>query len=114
MRAPPTLTLNFGDLKKQFYRVIDTIGKMSSGYRENSQYVDELHYLQELDALTDQLHEICIKLSTIPATRGDHLKLKISALVYLLADDAGTELRLAKSLLADLENSSLLPIAAPA
>lgn len=114
MRGPPSLTLNFGDLNKQFCRVVKAIGKMSSGYQDNSQYVDELHYLRKLDALTDQLHGICADLHTLRATRSDHLKLKISALLYLLPDEAEMEQRLARSLLADLEEASLLPAAAPA
>lgn len=86
---------------------------MSSGYQENAQYADELHYQEVLDTLTDQLQAICVNLAALRATCDDHLKLKISALLYLLPDDADTDLRLTKSLLADLEDSALALPAAP-
>jgi len=79
---------------------------MSAAYQEDSEYRDEFHYLEAFDALTDEMQGVCRQLCTLRATRTDHLKLKISALLYLLPDEAGTETELAKSLLSDLEKNA--------
>jgi hypothetical protein len=92
------------DLKEKFYRLISAIGGMSSGYRDGSEYIDEQHYQNTLDRLTDELEEVCSGMGSVRASRKDHLKLKLAALLYLLPDDADTEVRLATSLLADFED----------
>lgn len=104
-RPLPSATLYLDDLKKNFYRLTSAIGGMAPGYREGSEYLDELHYQRTLDKLTDQLHGVCADLGTLRASRPDHLRLKLAALLYLLPDDAGTELSLAASLLADFEEA---------
>ena len=113
-RPPPSLTLNFRDLRDRFHRVTAMMANMSSGYQEGSQYIDELHYQRALDALTDQLHDVCMDITALRVTCSSHLKLKLSALLYLLPEEADTELRLTKSLLADLEAATLAPVLAPA
>jgi hypothetical protein len=85
---------------------------MSVGYQEGSGYPDELHFYRTFDALTDEMQGICRQLITLKATRSDHLKLKISALLYLLPDEADTEVELAKSLLADIEGNIIHSAAA--
>lgn len=80
---------------------------MSSGYGEGSEYLNEPHYHRTLDTLTDQLYSVCVNLGTLRSTCRDHLKLKISALLYLLPEEADAELKLAKSLLADLDERQL-------
>ena len=112
-RPPPSLVLNFVVLKEQFRHLTTMIDGMSSGYQEDLQHIDELHYQQSLDALTDQLYDICIDLGTLRATCRDHLRLKISALLYLLPEEADAELRLVKSLLTDLEEMPAARFAAP-
>lgn len=97
------LTLNFGELSEQFCGLMSTIGSMSPGYTKDAGYLDELHFQNTLDKFTDQMHHICVDLGALPATSHDHLKLKMSALLYLLPEEDCTELELAKSLLADFE-----------
>jgi hypothetical protein len=103
-------TSRFKELKQKFFDLRFEIGRMSSGFHEGVGYIDELHYQRKLDRLTDEMHGICIDLCDLRSTCVDHLRLKISALLYLLPDEEDTEPRLAKSLLLDLDEQQRLQV----
>jgi hypothetical protein len=106
-KLPQQLSQDFGDLKKSFHDLTATIDGMSSGYGNGSPSIDDEDHQRTLDMLSDQLYCVCENLSNLRSTYSDHLKLKLWALLYLLPEEADAELRLVRSLLADLDELQL-------
>jgi len=67
----------------------------------------ELKLQREFDSVTEELIIVCGQLSRASTANADHLRLKASALLYLLPEDGGLATILATSLCNDLVETVL-------
>ncbi|HWV81427.1 MAG TPA: hypothetical protein VNZ50_08350 [Hyphomicrobiaceae bacterium] len=96
-------TFDICQMSDRFYQLINLFESTSCSIDQPSRPIDEAEIQRSLDNLTERLYEICGQLSTLHARSVDHLRLKASALKFLLPQDACLEIALANSLIGDFD-----------